>query len=46
MRALAPDLVFCVGWTQLLHREILEIPRLGCVGFHASPLPAIVAARP
>ena len=39
MRALAPDLVFCVGWTQLLHREILHLPRLGCVGFHASPLP-------
>ena len=39
MKALAPDLVFCVGWTQLLHREILLLPRLGCVGFHASPLP-------
>jgi methionyl-tRNA formyltransferase len=39
MRTLGPDLVFCVGWTQLLHREILELPRLGCVGFHASPLP-------
>lgn len=39
LKALAPDLVFCVGWTQLLHREVLEIPRLGCIGFHASLLP-------
>jgi len=39
MRALTPDLVFCVGWTQLLHHEILHVPRLGCVGFHASKLP-------
>ena len=39
MRELAPDLVFCVGWTQLLRHEILRLPRLGCVGFHASPLP-------
>jgi methionyl-tRNA formyltransferase len=39
MRALAPDLVFCVGWTQLLRHEILQLPRLGCVGFHASALP-------
>ncbi len=39
IRALAPDLLFCVGWTQLLRREILHLPRLGCVGFHASSLP-------
>jgi methionyl-tRNA formyltransferase len=39
MRALAPDLVFCVGWTQLLRRDIMELPRMGCVGFHASLLP-------
>jgi methionyl-tRNA formyltransferase len=39
IRALAPDLVFCVGWTQLLGTELLTIPRLGCLGFHASLLP-------
>ncbi len=39
LRSLRPDLVFCVGWTQLLRREILAIPRLGCIGFHASLLP-------
>lgn len=39
MRAVAPDLVFCVGWTQLLRRDLLDLPRLGCIGFHASMLP-------
>lgn len=39
MHQLAPDLVFCVGWTQLVRREILDMPRLGCIGFHASLLP-------
>lgn len=39
MRALQPDLVFCVGWTQLLGAELLAIPRIGCLGFHASLLP-------
>lgn len=39
MRAVAPDLVFCVGWTQLLRRDLLALPRLGCIGFHASMLP-------
>jgi methionyl-tRNA formyltransferase len=39
MRALAPDLILVIGWTRLVGREILAIPRLGCVGFHASLLP-------
>jgi len=39
LRELEPDLIFCVGWTQLLRKPILEIPRIGCIGFHASLLP-------
>jgi methionyl-tRNA formyltransferase len=39
LRGVAPDLLFCVGWTQLLKKPVLEIPRLGCLGFHASLLP-------
>lgn len=34
-----PDVVLVVGWTQLLKREVLAIPRLVCLGFHASLLP-------
>ncbi len=39
MRRLRPDIVFCVGWTQLLRKPILGIPSIGCIGFHASLLP-------
>jgi methionyl-tRNA formyltransferase len=39
LRGLAPDLLFCVGWTQLLKTPVLEIPKIGCLGFHASLLP-------
>jgi methionyl-tRNA formyltransferase len=39
LRELRPDLIFCVGWTQLLRKPILDLPRLGCIGFHASLLP-------
>ena len=39
IRDVAPDLVFCVGWTQLLRQQILEVPSIGCIGFHASLLP-------
>lgn len=35
----APDLLLVVGWTQLLKQELLRIPRLACLGFHASLLP-------
>jgi methionyl-tRNA formyltransferase len=39
IRALAPDLVLVIGWTQLVKPPLLAIPRYGCIGFHASLLP-------
>lgn len=40
LRALSPDLLVAVGWTRLLGADVLAVPRSGCVGFHASLLPA------
>jgi methionyl-tRNA formyltransferase len=37
--SLAPDLILVAGWTRLLGPDILRIPRLGAIGFHASLLP-------
>ena len=39
IRACDPDLIAVVGWTRLIHDELLALPRRGCVGFHASLLP-------
>lgn len=39
IRAIAPDLLLVIGWTQLLNPEILNVPRIACLGFHASLLP-------
>jgi methionyl-tRNA formyltransferase len=36
---LAPDLILVIGWTRLLGAELLRLPPLGAVGFHASLLP-------
>jgi methionyl-tRNA formyltransferase len=36
---LRPDLILVVGWTRLLGPELLRMPPLGAVGFHASLLP-------
>lgn len=35
----APDIIFCLGWSQLIKQQILEIPRIGIVGFHPAALP-------
>jgi methionyl-tRNA formyltransferase len=39
LRRLEPDVVFVFGWSQLLPREVLELPSLGCVGTHPALLP-------
>jgi methionyl-tRNA formyltransferase len=39
LRALAPDVVFVIGWPQLVRPEALRTARLGMVGAHASLLP-------
>src|SRR3990167_4253141 len=36
---LAPDVMFCCGWSSLLPPEVLAIPRLGVIGFHPALLP-------
>lgn len=39
IRQNSPDLLLVVGWTQLLKAELLRIPKIACLGFHASLLP-------
>ena len=39
VRGWAPDLLFVVGLSQLVHDRLLAIPRRGCVGFHPTRLP-------
>jgi methionyl-tRNA formyltransferase len=34
-----PDLIIVCGWQRLICQEILDIPRLGTIGFHSSLLP-------
>lgn len=39
LRQLCPDLMFVIGWSQLLGREVLAIPPGGVIGFHPTLLP-------
>lgn len=39
LRDKSPDYTFCFGWSQLLDKELLKIPRSGTIGYHPSLLP-------
>lgn len=39
IRALKPDFIVCIGWPQIVNREILKIPSSGCIGIHPTLLP-------
>ena len=34
-----PDIIFCFGFSSLIKKEILSIPKMGVVGFHPTKLP-------
>ena len=36
---LAPDVIFCFGWSHLIKAQLLNIAPLGIVGFHPAMLP-------
>ena len=39
LRALEPDLLIVLGWSQILGAEVLRVPRIGALGAHAALLP-------
>ncbi len=46
LRHIAPDLIVVAAYGKILPKELLEIPRLGCVNIHASLLPRFRGAAP
>jgi methionyl-tRNA formyltransferase len=40
IRGLAPDVIFCCGWSRLIRRELLNLAPMGVVGYHPAALPA------
>ncbi len=46
LRALAPEWVVVVAYGEILRRELLEVPRRGCLNVHASLLPRWRGASP
>ena len=44
--AFNPDLIITCAYGQILPKELLEVPRLGCVNVHASLLPKLRGGAP
>ena len=44
--SLAPDVIFCCSWGNLIREPLLSLPRLGWVNFHPSYLPKYRGPRP
>jgi len=38
MKEMQPDLCMCIGWKQIIKKNILEIPRFGWIGCHPTRL--------
>lgn len=46
LREIAPDLIVVTAYGQILPKEILELPKYGCINIHASLLPRYRGAAP
>ena len=34
-----PDIIICIGWSQLIKKNFLSTPKLGVIGYHPAELP-------
>ncbi|WP_213951154.1 methionyl-tRNA formyltransferase [Tepidanaerobacter syntrophicus] len=46
LKSLEPDLIIVVAFGQILSRDVLDIPKIGCINVHASLLPKYRGAAP
>ncbi|WP_163192607.1 methionyl-tRNA formyltransferase [Clostridium thermarum] len=46
LKEIAPDFIVVVAFGQLLPKEVLDIPKYGCINLHASLLPKYRGAAP
>jgi len=46
LKDLNPDVIVVIAFGQILPKEVLSIPRLGCINVHASLLPVLRGAAP
>ena len=46
LKEYAPDIIVVAAYGQIIQKELLELPKLGCINVHASLLPELRGASP
>jgi methionyl-tRNA formyltransferase len=46
IRKMSPDLFFCAAYPQIFSKNLIAVPKIGCVNFHPSLLPKFRGAHP
>ena len=46
LKSISPDFIIVAAFGQILKREVLDIPKYGCINVHASLLPKYRGAAP
>ena len=39
IKARQPSVIFCFGWSKIIGKDLLKIPKIGVIGFHPAALP-------
>ena len=39
IKSLEPDVIYCFGWSSLIKKDLLELTKLGVIGYHPAKLP-------
>lgn len=39
INSLEPNVIFCFGWSSLIKKELLELSKIGVIGYHPTKLP-------
>ena len=39
VRSKAPEVIYCFGWSRLIGKELLSLPKYGVIGFHPAAIP-------
>src|SRR3989344_2046720 len=39
IKKIKPEIIFCIGGTQIIPKKVLRIPKLGCLNIHPAMLP-------
>ncbi|MBU1031638.1 methionyl-tRNA formyltransferase [Patescibacteria group bacterium] len=39
IREINPEIIFCIGGTQIIPKKVLDIPKIGCLNLHPALLP-------